>query len=275
MVKQRYFRWLVFFCFVMFAWACNNTIEPLDRENGIFAIYGFLDLKENNHYIRVKDLHAPFTKAATETIDATVTLHNLTLGTATLLESERRAHEDIYQHNFIYSDSVYADHKYKLSIERSDGVIIDVTTLTPSMPEPIAEPLNQNCYVPIEFSMGSLNGGTVELRLGLGPSANHWWGRPHILQPDDSENPTQVTFTFTPHDAMINILPFTNPSARCSQYLNTGSIYISYIHYSPGFFERIANDSFDIFESTQKFGALYFDTLAVPVDTSPVCPQDC
>jgi len=66
-----------------------------------------------------------------------------------------------------------------------------------------------------------------------------------------------------------------NPDLRCGQALQNGNIYLSYIHYSSGFHEQIENDPFDNLQSTQRFGALYYDTLAVPVDTSPICPQDC
>ena len=254
-------------------YSCDNTLEPLDEETGIFAIYGFLDLNEQNHYIRVRDLNAPFTLEATETIDATVTLHNLTLGTSTLLDSERLVHQDVYQHNFVFSDRVFPDHEYLLRVERSDGVTIETNTLTPTMPEPVAEPLNQNCFVPIEFSMEPLNGGTVVLRVGLGPDEDDDpWGAPQVLTTDSQG---RTTFTFTPHDQVNLILPGSGFNRRCGDALYTGNIYLSYIHFARNFYEQTAPEVFNIFDSTLKFGALYYDTLAVPVDTSPVCPPDC
>lgn len=255
--------------------SCNNTIEPIDEDTGIYAIYGFLDLKEQTHYIRIRDLNTPFTREATETINASVTFHNLTLGSSYPLESERREHQDVYQHNFVFRDNVFADHDYSLIVERSDGVTVEANIRTPTMPEPVAEPLNQNCFVPVSFELGPLNGGTVVLRLGLGPNRNDRWGTSHVLKPNEDQSLGKVIFTFIPHDQVINILPGTNPDQRCAQHLRTGNIYVSYIHYSPGFYERIINDPFDILASTQRFGALYHDTLAVPVDTTPVCPPDC
>lgn len=252
--------------------SCDNTLEPLDKETGIFAIYGFLDLKKQNHYIRVRDLNAPFTLEATESIDATVTLHNLTLGTSTLLDSERLVHQDVYQHNFVFSDSVYPDQEYLIRVERSDGVTVEANTLTPTMPEPVTEPLNQNCFVPIEFSMEPLNGGTVVLRVGLGPREGSPWGAPQVLTPDSQG---RTAFTFTPHDQVNLILPGSAIDRRCGDVLSAGNIYLSYIHFARSFYEQTAPEVFNIFDSTLKFGALYYDTLAVPVDTSPVCPPDC
>jgi len=254
---------------------CDNTLEPVDKDTGIFAIYGFLDLHKKVHYIRIRNLNVPFTKEATDAIDATVTLHNRTLGTSARLKSERRDHQEVYQHNFVFEDSVYADHKYVLNVERSDGITVEATTRTPTMPEPVAEPLNQNCFVPIEFSLEPMNGGTVVLRFGLGPTENDRWGRPHVLKPEENHSPGKATFTFTPQDQVIDILIGSNPDRRCGDHLTTGNIYISYIHFAPGFHEQTAPENFDVFDSTSKFGALYYDTLAVPVDTSPVCLQDC
>jgi hypothetical protein len=251
---------------------CDNSLEPLDTETGIFAIYGFLDLNKENHYIRVRDLNVPFTREATETIDATVTLHNLTLGSSTLLESERRAHQDVYQHNFLFSDSVFPDHEYRLVIERSDGVTVEANTRTPTMPEPVTEPMNQNCFVPIEFSKQPMNGGTIVLRVGLGPTENSPWGAPQVLRPDSQG---RAAFTFIPDEQVSLILPGSGLDRRCGDHLFAGNVYLSYIHFAPGFYEQTAPEIFDIFDSTLKFGALYYDTLAVPVDTSPVCPPDC
>ena len=272
MILPRSLHILFIVCLAAALSGCDNSLEPINEETGIFAIYGFLDLKEQKQYIRVRDLNLPFTREATETIDATVTLHNLTLGTSTLLESERRAHQDVYQHNFLFSDSVFPDHEYRLVVERSDGVTVEAITRTPTMPEPVTEPMNQNCYVPIEFSKQPMNGGTIVLRVGLGPTENSRWGAPQVLRPDSLG---RAAFTFIPDEQVSVILPGTGLDRRCGDHLFADNIYISYIHYGPEFYERIANDPFDIFASTQRFGALYFDTLAVPVDTSPVCPPDC
>lgn len=269
-------RWLVSSAVVIFLlFSCDNTLDPLDRNNGTYAIYGFLNLEEDIHYIRVRDLHAPFTKEATQTLDATASLHNLTLGTSTLLESDSKEHRDVFQHNFIYRDSVYTEHSYKLSIERSDGVVVEHITKTPTIPEPVVEPVNQHCYVPIEFSLGPLNGGTVVLRMGLGPEKDSKWGPPQILKPDESDPTGTITYSFTPYELLFVILDAFNSHLLCADFLNTGHAYISYIHYSEGFYEKLAADDFDIIPSTMQFGSLYYDTLSVPVDTRPVCPQDC
>lgn len=265
---------LILLC-VALIYSCDNSLDPLDTDTGIFSIYGFLDLNEQTNHIRVRNLNAPFTKKATENLDASVLLQNLNQGTETILESYLVEHEGVFLHNFVYNNQVIPDNEYRLTVERSDGAAVDMTITTPTMPEPVAEPLNQNCYIPIEFSMEPINGGTVVVRFGLGPDEDDDpWGATQILRPNENQNPGKIAYTFTPHDLVISILPGNDPNRRCGQYLYTGNIYVSYIHYGPGFFEQITNDTFDVM-NTQRFGAVYYDTLAVPVDTSPVCPPDC
>lgn len=45
-------------------------MDPIDQDTGIYGIYGALDLDNQVNYIRIKDLKAEFTEAATDTIDA-------------------------------------------------------------------------------------------------------------------------------------------------------------------------------------------------------------
>lgn len=263
---------IAFFCIATIH-SCDNSLNPIDRDTGIFAFYGFLDLNQETHYIRVRDLNAPFTKEATETLDAAVSLHNLSQGTLTLLESQIREYEGVFLHTFVYNNTVIPDNKYQIIIERSDGAAVDMSITTPTRPEPHAAPLNQNCHMPVEFVMEPMNGGTVVLWVGLGPGGP--WGPRQVLKSDAGPLSGNVTFTFIPSEQVSFILPFNITERRCGRWLRDSNMYIHYIHYSTGFYEQIANDSFDILASTQRFGAFYSDTFAIPVDTTRVCPPDC
>lgn len=255
--------------------SCDNSLDPIDRETGIFAIYGFLDLKQESNYIRVSDLHAPFTKRATVVLDAIVSLHNLNAGSTTILESEIREYEGVYLHNFVYHGDVIPDNEYRLTVERSDGVLVSMSTVAPTMPEPLIEPLHENCFEPVELKMEPMNGGTIVLRFGFGPGEDDTWGPRQVFNGNDGQTDGEFTFRFIPHEQVILAAHIVNPDWRCGDFLRRGILYLSYIHYAPGFYEQVAPDTFDVFESTRKFGALYYDTLAIPVDTSRVCPPDC
>ncbi|MEX0944282.1 MAG: hypothetical protein WDZ38_01335 [Balneolaceae bacterium] len=258
--------------------SCDNSLNPIDVETGIYSIYGFLDLNEEIHYIRVRDLNAPFTKEATESIDATVSLQNLSRGFTAILESRVRDHEGVNLHTFVYNNEIIPNDSYQLAVVRSDGFAVKRSITTPTKPEPSVGPVNQNCYVPIDFEMEPLFGSTIVLQVGIRldndeEEKKYLWTPPKVFSVGNDHSPGKITFTFIPKDQLIEMLHFFS-NVQCDEYIINEIIYINYIHFGPGFYEQITTKSFDILD-TQRFGALYFDTLAIPIDTTPVCPQDC
>lgn len=254
--------------------ACDNTLDPIDKDTGIYAIYGALDLNKETNYIRVKGLKAPFTAEATRNIDAAVTLENLRLGTKQVLEeSAVMEYEGIFLHNFEVTGKIIPDTRYRLTAKRSDGVTVSVITATPTRPPPSATPINQDCYTPITVEFEPVKGGTIVLRVGYPFTINGHWNPAQVLKADENASGGKITYTFIPNE-QVRFVTGTGGKLRC-HHLDGTNFYISYFHYGPGFHEKIINDPFNILASTDRFGAFYADTLVIPVDTSRVCPPDC
>lgn len=256
---------------VLFVACDENELDPIDRDTGIYGMYGALDLNKQVNYIRVKDLNAEFTEAATETIDATVTFENLESGAVQTLGSETLKWEDIYLHNFIVNGPIAPDTRYRVKAERSDGVEVAIETLTPTMPVPQANPISEDCHTPITVTFEPTNGSTIGLKLGF-LRGDTLWRVEQIVQADQ-QNSNRISYTFVPQDE-LDLFPPGNQTILCNE-LSESNVFVAYVHYSPGFYEKIKNDPFDILASTDRLGALYYDTLAIPIDTSRVCPQDC
>ncbi len=270
---------------ILVIYSCDNSVEPLDTDTGIYSVYGAMDLNKDVNYIRIRDLNAPFTAEATETIDATVFFENLETGMIETLEGIQQEYEGIYQYNFVLDQPLQPDTDYRLVVERSDGAAVQIPITTPTKPTPQVSPLNQNCFIPIDFELEPVKGSTIALRVGF-PREDYddsvtwedyeWrWSSTHVLEPENDSSSQKITFTFIPHEQVNDAFIANNPTRYCWDYLFKGAIYISYEHYSPGFYEQTLVDSFDIFGSTQRLGALYSDTVAIPVDTSEVCTPDC
>lgn len=254
---------------LMFIASCDNTLEPTDRNNGDYAVYGYLDLSEPVSYIRIRDLNAPFTAEATEELDAIVTLTNLDSGVSDILNSNIREFQGVFQHTYFYNQDVVPDSEYLLSLERSDGLVLDLTTLTPTKPEPLITPENPSCYQRIQINLDPLNGGTVVFRFALRPDTidtdTNVWSRPVIIGPDDRTSES-ISLGITP----INTARFLagSPQNPCRFILPMGSLTMRVAHYAPGFYEKVTDDDLEIIESTRQFGAFYADTLQIPLDTS-------
>jgi hypothetical protein len=260
-------------CLLLMVAGCSNSLNPVDEETGVFAIYGALDLNRETNFIRIRDLNAPFTEEATREIDATVVLENLESGVQQRLESERIVAEGVFLHNFLVSGKIIPGTEYKLSVTRSDGVNELITTTTPTMPEPLAIPIGKKCDTPVDFLLEPIMGGTVTLKIGyfLGgdfPDDIRWTSE-RVFGPEEGKE--MVSIRFTPNVILSFVV---GGGVDCSS-LARDKFYVSYAHYGPGFYEKIRNDPFDILQSTERFGAFYRDTLAIPIDTSRVCLQDC
>jgi len=249
--------------------SCENELDPIDRDMGIYGIYGALDLDEEVNYIRVKDLNAEFTEAATNIIDATVTFENLETGAVQTLSSDIIKWEDIFLHNFIVNGPIEPDNLYQVKVQRSDGVSVSIDTKSPTMPVPVPKPINQDCYTPIILTFEPTNGGTIELRVNI--YGSHW-GVPQVLTANEDQ-PNKITYEFTPK-SRLEFVPLVGPFLRCYDKRNN-KVRIAYAHFGPGSYEKFYSEDFKILESTDRFGTLYQDTLTFPIDTSRVCPQDC
>jgi|GEM_PF-477255 len=270
---------LFIFVFISIS-SCDSAIDPLDKETGVYAVYGVLDLNKETNFIRVRDLNVPFTLEATEFLDAKVTLEHLNSGSTYTLESERKEYDGVYLHNFKFNEFVIPDNTYQLTVTRSDGRIVNMTIETPTKPTPQIAPINQNCFTPITFKLDPLYESTLVLQIGYFTGASsdrddskfYKWSSPYIFKPDSTKNKRIVTYSFLPKEELSRVSPFRG--RKCSEILREEIIYINYTHYGAGFYEKVFEQEFDIMD-TQQFGPLYYDTLAIPIDTSRVCPQEC
>jgi hypothetical protein len=251
--------------------SCENTIDPIDKETGAFAIYGVLNLDKTVNYIRVRDLKEPFTANATREIDAVVTFENLDLNRSEILEGNTVEYDGVFEHNFEYQGTVSPDTQYRITVERSDGATTQVTARTPTQPAPEITPQYKNCYTNIKVSFEPMNGSTIVYRIGA-PVGITWWGPRNVLS--SGQTASDVSINFIPVEQLLFLLPGSRGEVRCHD-MTGKNFFISIDHYGPGLYDKIRNDPFDILQSTERFGAFYRDTLAIPIDTSRVCPQDC
>jgi len=265
---------LLFVIATGFVYSCDNTLEPVDYDTGIYSIYGALDLRKDTNYVRVRDLNMPFTTEATQELDAQVLFENLDSDIQELLDFELLFESDVYHHNFKIPDPIQPNTNYKITVTRSDGESINVSTLTPTNPDPIAQPVNEKCYTPVDITFDPVYESTIEFYIEFQPRAPFFRTRlgPYILR-KNSESDPRAQFSFMPVD-LTKMVPMSLSTLRCTDLMRPYFEFY-FTHYAEGFYEELNASSFDAFESTQRFGAYYRDTLVVPVDTSRVCPPDC
>jgi len=267
----------ILFCSFIFSTgllSCDSTLKPVDKDFGIYAVYGVLDLRKDINYIRVRDLNVPFTEDATREIDAEVTLENLDSGFTEVLERNRWFFNGVYQHNFKVEQEIEANTEYQFTITRSDDTALTLDIVSPTQPEPVAAPINEDCYTPISVSFAPVYDSTIEFFIEYDAvGAFNPVRQGGYLLRNDGEMGKRAVFTFTPVEVM-KLTPKTGGTYRCTDLL-IPEFNIIYRHFSEGFYEKFYENKFEAFESTQRFGSYYEDTLTIPIDDSRVCPPDC
>lgn len=263
---------------------CDNSMDPFDEEKGSFSIYGYLDIHEEQNYIRIKDINQPHRSDATEAIDAVVTLENIYTGITETLEDSTVEFDGVFTHNFRTTMDITPDTRYRVTAERSDGVTKTVTATTPPIANVTVEPTGENCLTPIELILEPVHDrNDISLEIGFTLNDHRFWVRmqPDIpgMQNDNSEDDL-FYLLFAPIDILDEVFnpPFGGGERRWCHELDTDQLYVRYTHFGPDFFDETASDSagvVDIPGGTERFGGLYNDSFSITIDTSKICPPGC
>ena len=121
--------------------ACDDTaIDPFVNEDRFFTIYGFIDVLDPQHSVRV----IPITRSpekienpATASIDAEVFSINLNTGARHKWNHAlERLSDDLYAHTFNATFSIQPRHSYRLEVHRSDGARTWAETTVPLFADP-------------------------------------------------------------------------------------------------------------------------------------------
>lgn len=252
---------------------CENTIEPFEKNAGLFSIHGLLTLHCEEHFIRVKDLNEPLIGDSTRVIDATVTLKNLATGQTETLADSVVTFQGLYTHNFRSEQDIQPATRYRVRVERPDGRAAQVTAMMPPRTAiDVAPDGPVNCTEGIRLHFQNIQ----DLRL-LHVSVGFVW-RNHLNWVDLSD-PTvgsegTPVYSFAPAGILASVFPDRlrqslgfDREKYCNQ-LNDDHFRVAYTRLGPDWpaDSVLANP----LESSVKnglgvFGGLERDTLRKPV----------
>lgn len=274
--------------FCLFFAGCDNTIQPLDRENGVYSIYGALDLREDVNFVRVKDLNRTLLEDTSGTIDAIVVIEDLQSGDTDVMQDSIVSFEGVKTHNFYTAMDILPETRFRVSVERSDGRTVSAETITPSFAQTNVDPVMEDCLTRINVTFTPVQNRTsLSLRFGFNYEGQRWWVNPRanvLGNPSDfGSGGDSQTYSFTPK-TIIDLYPpgegdnpFDNDDGIelwCHQ-LDNGQFYIRYTHYSQDYFDTTTSDSLQIPKGTGRLISLYKDTLNFRIDTVNVCKPNC
>lgn len=240
--------------------ACDNTIDPHNEERGLYSIYGMLDIDKSQNYIRIRDLHSPFTDEATQEIDAEVTLQNLANGTSEVLRDTVVEFGRENSHNFLTTMNITPDTPYQLTVERSDGKEMMAMATTPPVAQVNVQPSNPRCGDVVTISFNPVN-RSQDLEFLIGFDFGSAIGRVFKKYELSQEANKRLVIQKSPLEVINEIIPRRD----CSSIV-INKVFVKYTHYGPDFFENTFGD--EILGEAGQFGGGYDRSFEIPIDST-------
>lgn len=286
-----HFAWCVLLFAVLLAGGgCENSIEPFSGK-GRYAIYGYVSPSSDLQSIRVKPLPIPITKIDSNSLDATVTLANLTDGTSEVLKDSIVTFEDegstVLTHNFWTDTPVLPGTKYRVSIEGPDGSVTRATATTPERREGEVSPKHGTCLDNFTVDFRHIDARRL-WRTVLEVKYREEWHEITMEEIGETEEGT-LALTFNPERVLKGLIPFQQLpegrnsrcwyAPRCSE-LESDTIAVRFTYLGPDWYGDIPEDSvrydplrsYFVTNGLGFFGALGRAQTSVSVDTTEILP---
>lgn len=265
---MKYLNNYVMILLLLISSGCDNSLNALDEEEGLYSIYGYLNLYEDNNYIRIKDINQTL-KDSDGILDAKVTFENLDNGTTEVLQDTVVDFDGVKTHNFRTTIDINPDTEYRVTAKRSDGRTTSAIAKTPFIAETNVNPMGANCITAVNIDFEPVRSkNSLWVEVGFQYNQNLFWVRINTLL---VETDNTVNASFTPF-MLIN--EAFDERILCED-LSDDTFEVRYTHYGPDLFENTISDTLDVPGGAGRFGAFYKDSFSFPIDTVSLCPPLC
>ncbi len=262
---------------LLFIASCENSIDPLDEERGIYSIYGAINMNSDVNYIRVRDLNVPIRDGEIVDFNAEVTLQNLYSSDLEILKDTLVEFDGIYVWNFESTMPIEPETKFEVAVENPEGVRVSATATTPNFASAAVLSDMPDCTTSVEIDIGPILSGNIQAEIGF-----RWLGRIHWV----SYTPQNVPIDFPKQTEMdertleirvtpLSVMTQALDEPRWCHELESELFYYRYTHYGPDFFDETISDTLDIPGGSGNLGAFYDQQGTFRIDTAKVCQPFC
>lgn len=227
--------------------SCDRSVDPFEDDQGIYSVYGALEVGESPNIVRVRNLLEPFGVDSTFTFDATVSFTDLQSGETTQLRDTVVTYEVGRTHNFILNENLELDSQYKLTVERSDGKQVTSTVTTPGLTEVSYAPFDYiRCETQIDFRFHNVKQSElVQMEIGATYQGDVHWAEMDLVGEIEYDFQLEVhRVEMSPRNLLVEVFtpvlpdnpyfdPYTLfPTVGCDE-LDNNTIMIRYKHFGP------------------------------------------
>lgn len=246
---------------------CDNTLDPLDRERGIYSIYGGLDLKSDVNYLRVRNLNQPILENQEQEFNGTVSITNKRTSETVVLNDTLINVQNVFVRNFITTMPIEPETVYEVNAERPDGKKITATATSPALSEVSITPVAPDCTTRVNIDFDPVNIGYLEPEVGFEWNGEILWQSFFPERVDNAAANDLKRISFTPRRLISTRLR----EARWCSELPGDEFYLRYIHYGPEYNQSIDSDNLDIPGGAGILTAFYRDFQSFKIDKSVIC----
>lgn len=181
---------------------CDSTVDRFQENEMHYSVFGYLDAAANANVVRVEPLRDGMLRRAPDTLDAEVTLTNLSTGETTALRDSLSPRLSV--HNYYTSADIDPGTSYRLTVEGpGDAATFAETTVPAAFPTPtVTDPARLDD----PFSNGR-TGVRVEgvERLATVKALYYLVNPPNVTSIVDVSEVVHVSDTFRPNEESIDV----------------------------------------------------------------------
>lgn len=223
---------------------CDRVINPFEDENGTYSVYGALNVEEDSHRIRVRNVTIPFLSDSLKGYEDIAVFFNYPDGQTVQLEDTVINFNGNYTYNYLLDGTLEPDSEYSLRLEFDDQEATSIIS-TPGISNGDSTPDQSNgCAQTIRIFINNIKQPEFTLvDVGVEHDGKRKWASvgavdefDHIEGTDRMEVELTVTNLLVdifppPPEATIGIPPrFWRPTVECDE-LDLNTMYFRYIHF--------------------------------------------
>ena len=261
----------VFLACVLAIISCENSIDIYtDREEGIYSMYGVLNMSEDRKYVRVYDTNSPPTAEATEQLDVQVTFKREGENFSEIMTDRVIEFDGVYTHNFYTDRALELDTEYIVAVEDLDGYTDSISAFTPKeiavteilVPQDDCNRITISATIePVYFEIGEF----IVYDIGFEHRDRLIWVTRHPVYFEEEERGTSFAINISPSV----VIERAGGGANCIAD-NIGVFYFKFRHYGASGFghQNLAiNDSTQIINGKSLIALYESETFTFQVDT--------
>ncbi len=263
----------------------DRTIDAFEEQQGLYSIYGALEVGSSTNYIRIRKVDTPLLADSTA-FEGTVTFTDLETGFSTELNDTIVEYNGNFTHNFLIDQLIEYDREYLVQVESPDGDITESIASTPQQSTVQFLPSdNINCETELTFSFSNV----VEpefIRMDIGVSYQGVFRQSTLEFVDQirhKDGADEMYVELSPRHMLVEIFPpplpdntsidpkTLNPTVTCFQ-IEPRTFLLDIYHFGkewdgalPSRSANLDIESGDIQNGLGFFGGYSKQTVSVPV----------